>query len=142
VIRFTLSCENDHAFEGWFSSGADYDRQADLGLVTCPVCGSSSVGKQLMVPSVATGRKKDEARMLIIEQAQKQAVAKIREMVATIRENAEDVGEKFPEEARKIHYGEADARGLIGKATPQEARELIDEGIEIAALPILPDDIN
>lgn len=142
MIRFTLSCENDHAFEGWFSSGADYDRQADLGLVTCPVCGSSSVGKQLMVPSVATGRKKDEARMLIIEQAQKQAVAKIREMVATIRENAEDVGEKFPEEARKIHYGEADARGLIGKATPQEARELIDEGIEIAALPILPDDIN
>ncbi|OJF90796.1 DUF1178 family protein [Pararhizobium antarcticum] len=142
MIRYTLSCDHDHVFEGWFSSGADYDRQAGLGLVTCPVCGSSSVAKQLMVPSVATGRKKEEARMVIIEQAQKQAVAKIREMVATIRENAEDVGEKFPEEARKIHYGEADARGLIGKATPQEARDLIEEGIEIAALPILPDDIN
>lgn len=142
MIRYTLSCDHDHAFEGWFSSGADYDRQADLGLVTCPVCGSSSVGKQLMVPSVATGRKKEETRMMMMDEVHKQAVAKIREIVTTIRENSEDVGEKFPEEVRKIHYGEADQRGLIGKATLEEARDLIEEGIEIAALPTLPDDVN
>lgn len=142
MIRYTLACDNGHAFEGWFSSGADYDRQAELGLVSCPICGSVTVGKQLMAPSVSTARKKDETRGQIIEQVQKQAVARVREIVAAIRENSDDVGEKFPEEARKIHYGEAEQRGLIGKATAQEAIELIEEGIEIAPLPILPDEIN
>ena len=95
-----------------------------------------------MAPSVSTARGKDEAKVLMMDQARKQAVAKIRELVTAIRENADDVGEKFPEEARKIHYGEAEQRGLIGQATVEEARALIDEGIEIAPLPILPDDVN
>ena len=77
-----------------------------------------------------------------MDQAQKEAVAKLKELVKSIRENAEDVGERFPDEARKIHYGEADQRGLIGKATAEEANALIEEGIEIAPLPVLPDDTN
>ncbi|MBW9065392.1 DUF1178 family protein [Rhizobium herbae] len=142
MIKYTLSCDSGHSFDGWFSSSADFDRQAELGLVSCPVCGSVSVAKELMTPSVSTGRKKDEAKVLMMDQARKEAVAKIRELVTAIRENADDVGEKFPEEARKIHYGEAEQRGLIGKATADEARALLDEGIEIAPLPVLPDDVN
>jgi hypothetical protein len=142
LIKYTLSCDGGHSFDGWFSSSADFDRQAELGLVSCPVCGSASVAKELMAPSVSTGRKKDEAKVLMMDQARKEAVAKIRELVTAIRENSEDVGNKFPEEARKIHYGEAEQRGLIGKATADEARALIEEGIEIAPLPVLPDDVN
>ena len=142
MIKYTLSCDSGHSFDGWFSSSADFDRQAELGLVSCPVCGSVSVAKELMAPSVSTSRKKDEAKVLMMDQARKEAVAKIRELVTAIRENSDDVGEKFPEEARKIHYGEAEQRGLIGKATADEARALLEEGIEIAPLPVLPDDVN
>lgn len=142
MIRYNLSCDQAHAFEGWFGSSSDFDDQLERGLVSCPVCGSLRVGKELMAPSVSTARKKDEARAVIMDSAQKEVIGKIREMVTSIRQNAEDVGERFPEEARKVHYGEADARGLIGKATPDEARALIDEGIEIAPLPVLPEDIN
>jgi hypothetical protein len=142
LIKYTLSCDNGHSFDGWFSSSADFDRQAELGLVSCPACGSVSVAKELMTPSVSTSRKKDEAKVLMMDQARKEAVAKIRELVTAIRENSDDVGEKFPEEARKIHYGEAEERGLIGKATADEARALLEEGIEIAPLPVLPDDVN
>ena len=95
-----------------------------------------------MAPSVSTARKKDETKVLMMDQARKEAVAKIRELVTSIRDNAEDVGTKFPEEARKIHYGEAEQRGLIGQATIDEAKALLEEGIEIAALPVLPDDVN
>lgn len=142
MIRYSLSCDQAHAFEGWFGSSSDFDDQLERGLVSCPVCGSLRVGKELMAPSVSTARKKDEARAVIMDSAQKEVIGKIREMVTSIRQNAEDVGERFPEEARKVHYGEANARGLIGKATPDEARALIDEGIEIAPLPVLPEDIN
>lgn len=142
MIKYTLACDNGHSFEGWFSSSADFDRQAELGLVSCPACGSVSVAKQLMAPSVSTARKRDETKVLMLDQARKEAVAKIRELVTAIRENAEDVGEKFPEEARKIHYGEAEQRGLIGQTTVDEAKALLDEGIEIAPLPVLPDDVN
>ena len=79
---------------------------------------------------------------LAMDAARKEALVKLKEAVETIRSNAEDVGTKFPEEARKIHYGEADARGIIGRATPDEAQALVEEGIEIAAIPVLPDDIN
>ncbi|WP_275784545.1 DUF1178 family protein [Pararhizobium gei] len=142
MIKYTLSCDTGHAFEGWFSSGADFDRQAELGLVSCPVCGSAAIGKELMAPSVSTSRKRDESQVLMMDKARKEAIGKIRELVTAIRENAVDVGEKFPEEARKIHYGEAEQRGLIGKASVDEVRSLLDEGIEIAPLPVLPDDVN
>lgn len=142
MIKYTLSCDGGHSFEGWFSSSADFDGQAERGLVSCPACGSVSIAKELMAPSVSTARRKDEAKVLMMDKARREAVAKIRELVTNIRENSEDVGPKFPEEARKIHYGEAEQRGLIGQATAEEARALIDEGIEVAALPVLPDDAN
>lgn len=142
MIRYSLTCESAHEFEGWFSESADFDRQVASGFLTCPVCNSAKISKLLMAPSVSTARKKDEMQTLAMDAARKQALVKLREAVDAIKANAEDVGTKFPEEARKIHYGEADARGIIGKATPDEAQALVEEGIEIAAIPVLPDDIN
>lgn len=142
MIRYSLICDNAHDFEGWFSESADFDRQVETGFLTCPVCNSASVSKSLMAPSVSTARKKEQKQAVAMDLAQKQVMAKLREAVASIKANAEDVGEKFPEEARKIHYGEADARGIIGQASPEEARSLVEEGIEIAPLPILPEDAN
>lgn len=142
MIRFSLSCDQAHDFDAWFSSGADFDRQAEAGLVSCPHCGSTTVAKRLMAPSVATARTKEARQALAMDMQRGEMIAKLREMVKTIKENAEDVGERFPEEARKIHYGEADQRGLIGQASLEEARALIEEGIEIAPLPVLPDDVN
>ena len=142
MIRYSLSCDNAHEFEGWFSESADFDRQVASGFLTCPVCNSGAISKLLMAPSVSTARKKDELQTLAMDAARKQALVKLKEAVDAIKANAEDVGTKFPEEARKIHYGEADARGIIGKATPDEAQALVEEGIEIAAIPVLPDDIN
>jgi hypothetical protein len=142
LIRYSLSCDNAHEFEGWFSESADFDRQVESGFLTCPVCNSAAISKLLMAPSVSTARKKTEMQTLAMDAARKEAMAKLKEAVEAIKANAEDVGTKFPEEARKIHYGEADARGIIGKATPDEAKALVDEGIEIAAIPVLPDDTN
>ncbi|OJY74150.1 MULTISPECIES: DUF1178 family protein [unclassified Rhizobium] len=142
MIRYSLSCDNAHEFEGWFSESADFDRQVASGFLTCPVCNSSAISKLLMAPSVSTARKKDAMQTVAMDAARKEAMAKLKEAVDAIKASAEDVGAKFPEEARKIHYGEADARGIIGKATPDEAQALVEEGIEIAAIPVLPDDIN
>jgi hypothetical protein len=142
LIRYSLSCDKAHEFEGWFSESADFDRQVASGFLTCPVCNSGAISKLLMAPSVSTARKKDELQTLAMNAARKEAMIKLKEAVDSIKANAEDVGAKFPEEARKIHYGEADARGIIGKATPDEAQALVEEGIEIAAIPVLPDDIN
>ncbi|MBB4571461.1 DUF1178 family protein [Rhizobium leucaenae] len=142
MIRYSLRCDSAHEFEGWFSESADFDRQVASGFLTCPVCNSGAISKLLMAPSVSTGRKKEELQTLAMDTARKEALNKLKEAVDAIKANTEDVGTKFPEEARKIHYGEADARGIIGKATPDEAQALVEEGIEIAAIPVLPDDIN
>ncbi|MEH6692564.1 MAG: DUF1178 family protein [Pseudorhizobium pelagicum] len=142
MIRYSLVCDSGHSFEGWFSQSADFDRQVATGFLTCPTCNSAAISKSLMAPSVSTARRKDEKRAVAMDMAQKQVMAKLREAVSAIKANAEDVGEKFPEEARKIHYGEADARGIIGKASVEEVRALVDEGIEVAPLPVLPDDAN
>ncbi|PKA42643.1 DUF1178 family protein [Rhizobium sullae] len=142
MIRYSLSCENAHEFEAWFSGSADFDRQVASGYLTCPVCNSTSISKTLMAPSVSTARKKDEMKTLAMDTARREAFEKLKAAVAHIKANAEDVGAQFPEEARKIHYGEADARGIMGQATIDEAQALLEEGIEIAALPVLPEDVN
>lgn len=142
MIRYALSCDIGHDFEGWFSTSDDFDRQKAKGLLSCPICGSETIAKSLMAPSVATSRQKEATHAMVSDEMQRAAMQKLKEAVASIKANSEDVGERFPEEARKIHYGEADARGIIGQATPVEARALIDEGIEIAPLPLLPDDVN
>jgi hypothetical protein len=142
VIRYELSCDNGHGFEGWFASAGDFDSQRERDLVSCPSCGSTHVAKQLMAPSVSTARKKERRQELVMQAGQREMVNRLREVVTAIRANSEDVGDRFPEEARKIHYGEAEERGLIGQATPHEVRELLEEGVEIAPLPVIPDDVN
>ncbi|WP_137133701.1 DUF1178 family protein [Rhizobium sp. FKY42] len=142
MIRYTLVCDNAHSFEGWFSSSSDFDQQVESGFLTCPVCNSASVSKALMAPSVSTARKQEERQQVAMDYARQEAIAKLREAVQTIRSSAEDVGERFSEEARKIHYGETEQRGIIGQASLNEVRELIDEGIEVAPLPVLPEDAN
>ena len=142
MIRYDLICDAGHDFDAWFSGSADFDSQRKRGFLSCPVCGSVHVSKTLMAPSVTTGRQKEAIQSLVTGEAQKLAMAKLREAVATIRANAEDVGARFPEEARKIHYGEAEQRGIVGEAKPDEALALLEEGIEIAALPVLPDETN
>ncbi|SFB23570.1 hypothetical protein SAMN03159496_02409 [Rhizobium sp. NFR07] len=142
MIKYSLCCDNAHTFEGWFSESADFDRQVASGFLTCPVCNSGSISKSLMAPSVSTARKQEAKRQMAMDIVRQEAMAKLREAVANIRANSEDVGEKFPEEARKIHYGEADARGIIGQASLDDVHELLDEGIDIAPLPNLRDDTN
>jgi hypothetical protein len=142
LIRYSLICDHGHEFEGWFSESADFDRQKESGFLTCPVCASASISKTLMAPSVATARQKEAGQKLVFDQVQKEAFSKLTEAVAAVKANSEDVGERFPEEARKIHYGESEARGIIGNATQDEVHALIDEGIEVAPLPVLPDEVN
>lgn len=142
MIRYSLNCDNAHAFEGWFSTSADFDAQVESGFLTCPVCGSTAIHKSLMAPAVATARKQEQRQQVAMDAARREAMEKLKEAVQAIRANADDVGERFPEEARKIHYGEADARGIIGQASIAEVHELIEEGIEVAPLPVLPDDAN
>ncbi len=142
MIRYSLNCDNAHEFEGWFSESADFDRQVATGFLTCPVCHSAAVSKLLMAPSVSTARRKDERQTLAMDAMRQEALQKLKQAVAAVKANSEDVGTQFPEEARKIHYGEADARGIIGQATVDEAQALLEEGIEIAAIPVLPEDVN
>ena len=150
MIRYSLVCEAGHGFESWFPASDSYDAQVARGLVTCPVCDSSKVGKALMRPSVArTDRDRrpvpqpqPEAPVTLVAEPERQVRAMLRALKEHVVANSEHVGPRFPEEARKIHYGEAEGRAIYGEASPDEARALIEEGIEVAALPVLPDDRN
>ena len=138
MIKYALRCDQAHGFEGWFSDSADYDEQSVRNLLSCPVCGSASVSKALMAPAVRTGRSKDaaseaarQAKLVAIRGEFEDKARKVRDYV---HRNFEGVGEAFPEEARKIHYGEAEDRPIYGQATPKEARELAEEGVTVAPL--------
>ncbi|MBX3578739.1 MAG: DUF1178 family protein [Rhizobiaceae bacterium] len=141
MIKFSLTCERDHDFDGWFRSNDDFDKQKKRGFVECPVCGSAKVGKALMAPAVSTGRRK-EKMALAMGEAQKQAMVQLKALSEKMRENADYVGDKFAEEARKIHFGETEARGIYGEATPNEARSLVEDGVEFLPIPSFPDDHN
>lgn len=141
MIRFALSCGDEHNFEGWFRSNDDFDSQRGRKLIGCPVCGSNLVHKALMAPNVSTSKTKDKISLAQGE-VQRQAMAELRTLTKKMKDGAENVGENFALEARKIHEGEAEARGIYGEATPQEARALIEDGIEFHAIPALPDDLN
>jgi len=134
VIKYNLICKQDHEFEAWFSSSADYDVQRKKRLVQCPHCGSAKVEKAIMSPNVSTSRKK-----AAIASKQKQAMAMMNKAAQTIRKEIEDkcdyVGDKFADEARAIHYGEKEERPIYGQASAKEAKELNDEGVAIAPLP-------
>ena len=158
MIRYDLRCERGHAFESWFQDSAAYDSQVRRKLVSCPSCGSVKIEKAIMAPRI--GRKKPEATAPVqapeaastevstvpstpLMMAQERELrAKLKELRDHIVKNADNVGERFPNEARKMHYGDIEHRPIYGEASPEEARSLIDEGVEVSPLPVLPDDRN
>jgi hypothetical protein len=163
MIRYSLICDGKHDFEIWFKNSADYDKQSKRGLVTCPACGSAKVEKALMAPSLGRGTKKGAAvreiaieapapetpapaenktPVAIVSPQEREFRAKLKELRDHLTKNADNVGAKFPEEARKMHYGEAEHRSIYGEASPQEAKELLEEGVELHPLPVLPDERN
>ncbi len=148
MIRYTLRCSKGHAFETWFRGMDDYDRAVKAGEAACPVCGDTKVEKALMAPAVSGTKKSTEGgkteRVKLAapdprQQAMREAIKALRKQVT---ENADYVGDKFAEEARKIHYSEVEARGIYGEATGDEAQALADEGIDFLPLPSLPEDRN
>lgn len=141
MIRFSLHCEHSHEFEGWFRNNDDFDTQKKRGFVECPVCGSSNVEKALMAPAVSTSRKQEKVALAMGEQ-QRRAMAELKALSQKMRDNADYVGDKFAEEARKIHFGETEARGIYGEATVQEARSLVEDGVDFLPIPVFPDDQN
>ena len=141
MIRFSLICDRDHEFEAWFRSNDDFDRQKKRGFVDCPACGSNRVGKALMAPAVSTGRKREKIA-LAMNEAQKNAMAEMKALSEKMRENADYVGDKFAEEARKIHFGETEARGIYGEATLDEAKSLAEDGVGFMPIPVFPEDRN
>jgi hypothetical protein len=141
LIRFSLICDHDHEFEAWFRNNDDFDKQKKRGFVDCPSCGSTKVGKALMAPAVSTGRKKEKIA-LAMNEMQKKAMAEMKALSEKIRENADYVGDKFAEEARKIHFGETEARGIYGEATLDEAKSLAEDGVGFMPIPVFPEDRN
>jgi hypothetical protein len=156
MIRYALICEEGHDFESWFADSAAFDRLKKRKLVACPVCGSNKVEMALMTPRIAGGRKRAAAKpepaadaapapaapVAIISPEEQEFRSKLKELRSHLLKNSENVGGKFPEEARKMHYGEIERRSIYGVASPQEAKELAEEGIEFHPLPALPDERN
>jgi hypothetical protein len=169
MIRYNLVCAKGHEFESWFAGSAAYDKQARRGLVECPVCGSARVEKALMTPRLARTRKSTPAEpavpdiavpdtalpavpgpatprppapVAMISPQEQELRTKLREFREHLVKNAENVGQRFPEEARKMHYGEKEHRSIYGTASPDDAKALHEEGIAFAPLPVLPDERN
>lgn len=168
MIRYALQCERQHGFDSWFADSAAFDKQAKRGLVACPVCGSTKVEKAIMAPAIASRRGRSErtidvppppatepqapasqpaapdakTQVAMISPQERELRTKLKELRDHLTRNAENVGRRFPEQARKMHYGEIEHRSIYGEASPQEARELHEEGVEFHPLPLLPDEQN
>lgn len=136
MILYDLKCKNGHQFEGWFRDSAAYDAQLEAGELLCPACGSKKVGKAPMAPRIAKGG--DKPREEVVSSEAKAARKALQELRSKIEQNFDYVGASFPEEARRMHYGESDARGIYGESSKEEARELREEGIEVQRIPWLP----
>ena len=167
MIRYALVCRKGHAFESWFENSAAYDKQAKRGLVSCPICGDLKVEKAIMSPKISSGGKPAEAALpstpepphapapglgvpadaakapvALVSPQEREFRQKLKELREHLTRNADYVGQKFPEVARKMHYGEMDHRSIYGEASPQDAKEMHEEGIQFHPLPVLPDDRN
>ncbi|MBN9043729.1 MAG: hypothetical protein BGP05_16085 [Rhizobiales bacterium 62-47] len=153
MILYDLRCEHGHKFESWFQNSAAYDSQRKRKLVNCPSCGSAKIEKAIMAPQLAGTRKRGKASPPPAASEQTAATplvmaqelelrAKLKELRDHVVKNADNVGEQFPNEARKMHYGDIEHRPIYGEASAEEARSLIDEGIEVMPLPVLPEDRN
>ena len=156
MIRYSLRCERAHPFESWFQSSSAYESQVKRKLVTCPACGSDKIEKAIMAPQIASKKRHNEIAVqppaapeatvpgstpLMMAQ-ERELRAKLKELRDHVVKNADYVGGKFPEEARKMHYGEIEHRSIYGEASAADAAELIEEGIELHPLPVLPDERN
>ena len=161
MIRYSLVCDRGHEFESWFANSAAYDKQLKRKLVTCPVCDSVKVDKAIMAPRLA---RKDKSTSLpapveaaappapapaepatpvaMISPQEREFRAKLKELRDHLTSNADNVGKTFPEVARKMHYGEIEHRSIYGEASPQDAKDLHEEGIEFHPLPVLPEERN
>jgi hypothetical protein len=141
MIRYALSCDGGHAFDGWFRSSDDYDVQADAGLLSCPVCGSKHVEKELMAPALAASPREANEHVLLGDRE-----THLREMIRKVREevtkSAENVGPRFAEVARQMHEGEVEKASVYGVASPGEVRALKEDGVDFQPLPVLPDEGN
>jgi hypothetical protein len=163
MIHYALACAKGHSFESWFPNSAAFDKQVKRGLVGCPVCGETKVEKAIMAPQLAGTRKRraasvpptemppaapaepaanSKAPVAMMSPPEREFRQKLKELREHLTKNADYVGPRFPEEARKMHYGETDHRSIYGEASPQEAKDLHDEGIEFHPLPVLPDERN
>jgi hypothetical protein len=161
MIRYALVCDKGHDFESWFADSAAYDEQAKRKLIACPHCGSAKVEKAIMAPRLAGSRKgaapvempaespaaapekpQEKAPVAMLSPQERELRTKLKELRDHLTQNADNVGPKFPEEARKMHYGEIEHRPIYGEASPEEAKSLIEEGVEVSPLPVLPEDRN
>jgi hypothetical protein len=160
MIRYALACERGHSFESWFANSTAYDKQVKRGLVGCPTCGSTRVDKAIMAPRLARSDRpidvpqasgaapsaaaaaETPAPVAMMSPQEREFRTKLRELRDHLTKNADNVGRKFPDEARKMHYGEIEHRSIYGEASPQEAKDLHEEGIEFHPLPVLPDERN
>ncbi|MGA8649731.1 MAG: DUF1178 family protein [Xanthobacteraceae bacterium] len=158
MIRYALNCEKGHTFESWFANSAAYDKQVKRSLIACPVCDSTKVEKAIMAPRLGRTEAAEEPRMpapaaapppapppaplAVMSPPERELRKKLKELREHIVKNADYVGPRFPEQARKIHYGEVEHRSIYGEATAEEAKELNEEGIAFHPLPILPDEFN
>ena len=157
MIRYTLLCPQDHSFESWFRDSESFEALGATGQVTCPVCGTTEVRKALMTPSVVTSRARSTPPALpapaasvqpepahepvaLLDERTAQRRAAMRELRRRITEQADDVGRAFATEARLIHEGDAPARSIYGEATGEEVSSLLEDGIPLLPMPVLPDD--
>lgn len=155
MINYALACDAGHEFESWFPSSGSYDAQVAAGLVTCPVCDSAKVEKRLMAPAVARTDRASAvpaapqpaaappaAPVALMSEPERQVRAMLRAVREHVQRTSEHVGARFAEEARRIHYGESETRAIYGEASREDARALLEEGIAVHPLPVLPDDRN
>ena len=133
MIRYALACDQDHEFEGWFGASADFDDQSARGLIECPVCATKAVRKQIMAPAVSGTKRRS------VPETSPQAREVMMEAMGQVRRHVEDnfdyVGDTFAKEARAIHEGKSEERGIYGEATPTEVKKLVEDGVPVAPLP-------
>lgn len=149
MIKYALACQEGHTFDSWFPDSAAYDKQRKRGLVACPECGSTKVEKALMSPAVLGGERERPAPALegppaesLMDDRRRQAREMVARLKREIEANTDDVGGRFPEVARAIHQGEEPDRPIRGRASLNEARALIEEGVNILPVPTLADELN
>jgi hypothetical protein len=154
MIHYSLRCEQNHEFDSWFQDSAAFDKQVKRKLVACPICNSVKVEKAIMAPRIAKKRRGErqpapaaaptdgKAATPMVMSPEQELRAKLKELRDFVKSNAEDVGQRFPNEARKMHYGEIKHRPIYGEATPDDAKSLIEEGVDVMPMPVLPEDRN